>query len=111
MIKILPKGIMHLVALALTAMVGYIDWITGDYSVLIFYMIPVAVGAWFLGAWGSVITSLASGMARLASDFSTTINTKMLLWNSLEDTLFLFLVGMLIVYLKNVLEKEGRRWS
>ncbi len=108
MAKKLPGGVMLIIALALTAVVGYIDWITGDYSMLIFYMIPVAIGAWHLGRWGSVLIAVLSGLARFISDFTATSNHRVLLWNTLEDTLFLILVGILIAYLKNVLDKESR---
>lgn len=32
-------------------LLGWLDIITGDYSLVVFYLIPVSLAAWFLGKW------------------------------------------------------------
>jgi len=35
--------------LLLVLLLGIIDYMTGDYSLIIYYMIPVMLGSWFTG--------------------------------------------------------------
>lgn len=99
----IPAWLMFALGLLLVILLGYIDYLTGDYSILIFYLIPVALEAWYLGKWGGAIISLASGVARMVSDYSNYAHTSLRYWNSLQDMFFLLFVALLIAVLKKQL--------
>jgi len=102
----LPPWLTLLAGFLMVAGIGGLDYLTGDYSLLIFYAIPVALEAWFLGRSGAVAISLASGLARLASDYLSYTGTRFSFWNSLQDTAFLLMMGLLFAWVRQLLQEE-----
>lgn len=101
-----PAWLLLLFGYLLTAVVGYIDFLTGDYSMLIFYFLPVCFGAWFLGRWGAVLISLGAGVARYVSDYHSYSASAVRYWNSFQDTAFLLMAGILIATVRKLLSDE-----
>ena len=95
----------------LVAMLGYLDFLSGDYSLLIFYAGPVALEAWFLGRWGAVLISVSAGLARLVSDYFSYTGSSFRYWNSLQDMAFLLMLGLLLAMARKLLTEEERRWD
>lgn len=91
----------------MVAGLGFIDYMIGDYSILIFYVVPVLVVAWNLGRRGAVHISLASGLARTFSDYYTYSASTFRLWNSMLDMMFLLMVGLLMVFIKTVVNHDS----
>jgi len=110
-LKTLPAWLLMLIGFMMVTVLGYIDYLTGDYSLLIFYVIPITLGAWFLGYLGAVVISLSAGLARLVSDYFSYSGPSFKLWNSLQDMVFLIMVGLLIATVKRLLDKEQREWD
>ena len=110
-IEKLPAWFLLLTGLAMVAAIGYLDFLTGDYSLLIFYAVPVALEAWFLGRWGAITTSCAAGVARLASDYLSYAGSSFSYWNSVQDMAFLLLMGLLIATVKRLLVDDDQRWE
>jgi K+-sensing histidine kinase KdpD len=102
-----PKWLIDVIGLILVAFIGYIDYLTGDYSILVFYLLPVSFVSWFSGRWHGAIAAIAGGAARFVSDFSLDINPRHLYWNSFEDTCFLLIVAFLIALLRKALESDS----
>jgi hypothetical protein len=103
----LPTWLLFLSSLALVAVIGYIDFLTGDYSVLVFYLIPVGFASWFGGRLSGAGCALASGVARFLSDAAVYGGTTPLrYWNALEETLFLLMAGILVAVLRKALEQS-----
>ena len=100
-----------LLGFIMVAGLGYLDYLTGDYSLLIFYAIPIALEAWFLGRWGAVVISLSAGLARLVSDYYSYSATSFRYWNSLQDMAFLLMVGLLIAMIKKLLAEDQKKWD
>ena len=68
--------------LVLVAFIGWLDYLTGfENSLLIFYLAPVAIGAWFLGIWFGVTIALLSVIATVLSDLAAGI-PHITFWNS-----------------------------
>lgn len=105
----LPPWLVIVLGLASVVCLGYIDYLTGDYSLLIFYAIPVALEAWCVGRWGAVAIGLAAGAARLASDYMTYLGTRFKYWNSLQDMVFLLMLGLLIATMRDLIDDEEKR--
>jgi len=102
----LPASGVTLFCLALVAVLGYLDYLTGDYSLLIFYALPVAVEAWLVGTLGVAVIAVAAGAARFISDSIVYSGTVVRYWNSLQDMVFLLVVGLLIATVRNQLAKD-----
>jgi len=99
-----PAGWLVLViGYAMVGGVGFVDYLTGDYSIIIFYILPVFLVAWHLGRWGALHIALAAGLARTISDYFSYSVSTFRYWNSLQDMVFLLMVGLLIAFIKKVL--------
>jgi len=106
--KKLPGWLSFLIEVLLVALIGYVDYLTGDYSILMFYAIPIGLAAWSMGDWGAVVMAAASGYARYISDDHSYSSSKVIYWNTAEDILFLLIVGLLISAVKRLLEEEKK---
>jgi hypothetical protein len=104
-LKKVPVLLLVLIELLLVAGIGYVDYLTGDYSILIFYAIPIGLAAWLQDDWGAIIISVASGCARYLSDFIAYSGSKGRYWNSIEDMLFLLIIGLLIATVKHLIDE------
>jgi hypothetical protein len=107
LLKRLPVWLSLLIGLLLVGAIGYVDYLTGDYSMLIFYTIPIAMVAWIMQDRGAIIISVAAGLARYISDYHIYSSSNIRKWNSLEDTLFLLIVGLLISAVKRLIDNEN----
>jgi hypothetical protein len=110
-IEKLPAWLLMLFGLSMVAFLGYLDFLTGDYSLLIFYAVPVALEAWFLGNWGAIVISLSAGLARYISDYFSYGGTSFRYWNSLQDMAFLLLMGLLIAMVRKLLVADENSWN
>ena len=101
-----PKWVIASIGLVIVALIGIIDFLTGDYSLLIFYFIPVSFVSWFAGRWAGSLIAVFSGCARLISDLSLAIDGRHLYWNSFQDMIFLLIVGFLVALLRQALTND-----
>lgn len=90
--------------------IGWLDFLTGDYSLMIFYLVPVSLAAWFVGKQSGMLFCLLSTVARFVADeiSRSYILTHSLLhyWNVLVQFLFLLIMSLLFSKLKKTLESE-----
>jgi len=109
----LPAWLLMLGGFIVVALLGCVDYLTGDYSMLIFYALPVAFEAWFLGRWGALIICAAAGSARLISDYLSYSGSysgiSIRYWNSMQDMIFLLVVGLLIARVKKLLSDDQEK--
>jgi len=106
MFERLPLWLSVLIEISLVVLIGYVDYLTGDYSILIFYSIPIGLAAWSLGDWGAITIASAAGYARYLSDINSYSSGKIRYWNSIEDMLFLLILGLLVSAIKRMLREE-----
>lgn len=94
----------------LLLLLGWLDIITGDYSLIVFYLIPVSLAAWFVGKLSGMLFCLLAIVVRVVADewSSTSIFTHSVLhyWNELIEFLFLLIMSLLFSVLKKNLENE-----
>jgi len=68
------RGILVIVCLTLTGLVGYADYITGyERSLLLFYLLPISLAAWFGGFVFSLVIAVACILAWALSDLASGI--------------------------------------
>jgi diguanylate cyclase (GGDEF)-like protein len=94
----------------LLLLLGWIDYVTGDYSLIIFYLIPVSITAWFVNKRCGVLFCLFAVVVRIvADDGSTTLHfthSALHYWNELIEFLFLIIMSVLFSALKTNLDNE-----
>jgi diguanylate cyclase (GGDEF)-like protein len=96
--------------LTILMLLGWVDFVTGDYSLIVFYLIPVSLSAWFVGRKCGVLFCFLAVVVRLAvEERSTPVNfshSTLHYWNELIEFLFLLIMSLLFSVLKKNLENE-----
>lgn len=89
---------------------GWLDVVTGDYSLIVFYLIPVSLAAWFVNKQSGLLFCLLATAVRFVSDgwyrdkfFS---NSALNYWNEFIELIFLLIMSLLFSALKKNLENE-----
>jgi thiamine transporter ThiT len=98
-----PKWLIFVIGLILVAILGYIDYLTGEYSLLLFYCIPIFLVSWYVGCWQGILIAVLSGTVRFITDSFFVPKLGLLYWNSIEDTLFLMIIAVIIFFLRRAL--------
>ena len=103
------------VSLALLTMLGWIDHVTGDYSLIVFYVIPVSLVAWFITRTSGVLfcfLALATRfIADVAPDSFSFHNSELHYWNISVEFLFMLIMSLLFSALRKNLDSEKSRAS
>jgi len=106
LIKGMPLWRLALIELLLVAAIGLVDYLTGDYSILIFYVIPVALAVWLHGELGAIAISAAACFARYISDCFSYSNSTVNYSNSINDLLFLLMIGFVLSATKRLISED-----
>ncbi len=97
------------ISLVLLLVLGWLDYITGDYSLIIFYLIPVALVAWFVGKASGLFFCVLSLVTRFVADEATTgfalQFSTLHYWNVFVEFVFLMIMSLLFSALKKSLAK------
>lgn len=88
----------------------WLDIATGDYSLIIFYLIPVSLAAWFVGKRSGLLFCLLAIMFRVVADewyrTPASMHSALNYWNELIEFVFFIMMSMLFSVLKKNLENE-----
>ncbi len=99
----------YITSLVLLLILGWLDYITGDYSLIIFYLIPIALVAWFVGRRSGLLFCVLSLITRLIADEAVTSFSfkfsALHYWNVFVEFMFLLIMSLLISALKKSLAK------
>lgn len=91
---------------------GWLDVVTGDYSLIVFYLVPVSIAAWFVNKRSGLLFCLLAVVVRAVADewSRTSIFTHSVLhyWNVSIEFLFLIIMSLLFSALKKNLENEKK---
>jgi K+-sensing histidine kinase KdpD len=103
----LPKWFWLMADLLLVLLLGVIDYKTGDYSLIIYYMIPVVLGSWFTGAGFGIAVAVISGLVRFCADYATYTDFSFVNYlNVAQDALFLLIIAVITANLRKRLEGD-----
>lgn len=94
-----------------TALLGFVDFFSDrllgtDYSLSLFYLLPVAFVSWFAGKNTAIGISLLCLATTLASRYQTQETLSLLLWKNGSAFAFFLVVGLLLAKLRNLLDHE-----
>lgn len=99
-----------LLSLSFLIILGWVDLITGDYSLIIFYLIPVSLVAWFVGNRSGILLCFLSVTIRVIIDESESTfsfsHSMMHYWNDLIEFIFLLIMSTLFSALRKNLNTE-----
>lgn len=103
--------------LATLVLLGWLDHNTGNYSLIVFYVIPVSLMAWFVTRRAGILFCVLSLATRILSDTSIGFGevqshySKLHYWNIFIEFLFLLIMSMLFSALRKTLDSEKNRAS
>ncbi len=86
--------------LVLNLSLGVVDYITGDFSLLMFYFFPIAFASWFIGKRAGFFISMVCGVELFTIDLLvapknvTAVSVRS--WNALMEVCSLLLAGYLL---------------
>jgi len=105
-----PKWETVFLCLALTTFLGIIDYLTGDFSLTIFYILPVFIATWIVHRWVGFAFCLVSGaaiiLAQIFPDFRLAKSSSTFVWNTSMEVCFLVIMNLMFSQLKKELELE-----
>jgi signal transduction histidine kinase len=107
-----PKGGLLALVVALIAVVGVCDYLTGfETTVSVFYVMPVFIASWCAGGWGGLLASALSVSAwiladRLAGHAYT--QGLILYWNAAVMFCFFFLIALFALVIQRDRDDQAR---
>ncbi len=103
------------ISLILLILLGWLDQSTGDYSLIVFYLIPVSFMAWFVTRTSGVLFCLLAFATRFIADSAASPfsfrNSELHYWNLSIEFLFLLIMSLLFSALRKNLDSEKDRAS
>ena len=99
------------VSFLVLSFLGYIDYKSGDYSLIVFYLVPVSLVAWFVSRPAGLAFCVLTLLTRFAADQSSSLfvlhrSASLHYWNMVIEFLFLLIMSVLFSTLRSTLEKE-----
>jgi len=107
-----PRSSVTVISISLTllALLGGIDYLTGDYSLIVFYLIPVSLVAWFVNRYsGMIFCFLALATRFIVNEAHTSFafqGSSLHYWNECIELLFLLIMSLLFSALRKNLDSE-----
>lgn len=106
----LPKASVITLGFVLLVAVGSIDYLTGpNFSLSVFYLIPVLFVSWYSERSIGIIMSFAAALVWLATALSMKKyyeHSVVLYWDDIMELVFLLVVSLLISALRSSLQRE-----
>jgi len=101
------------ISLVLLVMLGWLDYLTGDYSLIVYYLVPVSLVTWFVSKRSGLLFCILTLITRLTADEAAraanafTFKYSMLHFGNVSiEFLFLLIMSLLFSILKKNLEEE-----
>src|SRR5450631_3457268 len=99
--------------LILSLLLGVVDYITGDYSLSLFYFLPIAIASWFIGKRAGCYVALLCGLQLYILNLLIAPGKVSLVslrsWNALMEVSYLLLTAYLISTVRTEMEKSRQR--
>ncbi len=99
-----------LIAVIITIIIGYIDYLTGfELRIDVFYLIPISIAVWYISSKAGVITSLLSVFLIFISDFlSKPVHVVHFIdiWNLVMVLIFFIMFTLSLARLRAALDKQ-----
>jgi light-regulated signal transduction histidine kinase (bacteriophytochrome) len=111
--KGLPAWLWGLIIVAIVIVVGFFDWLTGyELDFLLFYFLPITLGAWFLGLGASLTLAFVCAIVWAGADVLSGHEYPSYLyvvWNSLIRFVSFIAIGWSVYKIRNLLDRVRER--
>ncbi len=79
-------------------LIGWLDYITGDYALSLFYLLPILVGTWIAGRVVGVVTALVASGCWFAAELvlHEGLNLELTVWNSVSRLAVFLLLAVFV---------------
>jgi len=104
-----PKWVLFAAGLISVPVIGFLDFLTADISLLFLYLMPVALVSWYVGCWRGLLIAAASSLARFAAYRVFSNKPVLLYWNPAMDAGFMIVMALLFNVLRRVLDTVPRK--
>lgn len=96
---------------ACIALLGTIDYYSdiyfmADYSLALFYLLPVSFVAWFSGRDAAIAIAIACAATKTSIQISSTEALSLLIWKNGSAFAFLLILGILLAKMRQLLDHE-----
>ena len=109
----LPRRSKVVGCLLLSLSLGVADYLTGDISLTLFYVLPIAFASWFIGKRSGLFISLVCGVELFAVDLLVTSKDVTVVsvrsWNAFMEVCFLLLAGYLFSKIRAGMERTREK--
>ncbi len=87
------------------SLLGYVDFITGDISIEILYILSIGLVSWFTNPYVGILCAIEIVIVKISADFygQIEIGTNRYLWNSFNSILIYIVICVLVRSLKKAL--------
>jgi diguanylate cyclase (GGDEF)-like protein len=87
-------------SLGLIAVIGVIDYATGNYSLIIFYMVPIFVAAWFVSSTAGLAVSVCSFISSIVTNPGRDVQVSTFYWDVFLELVYLVLFSLMFSSLR-----------
>lgn len=112
-IKNMPRWLLLMASLGVSLFIGGLDYVTGDFSLMVLYLIPIFCASWFIGLRASLFISIFCGVELFVTNLLVAPGggsfASIRSWNSLMEGVLLVIAGYLFSTLKVELEQKQKR--
>ncbi len=86
-------------------LLGYIDYLTGEVSLDMFYMLSIGLVTWYTNRFLGVLCIIEVLLVKISADYfcQVKVGTHLYEWNSFNDIIMYAIVLLLVAKLKKVL--------
>lgn len=106
-----PKVLLLVSGYLLVGILAYIDYITGDFSIILFYLIPIFLVGWFVNKRSVLFICLFAGLASLYNKFLISPPNFSIFhhsWDFTIESCYMILLGMMFSTLREKHDQEKR---
>ncbi|ACM21769.1 diguanylate cyclase [Geotalea daltonii FRC-32] len=92
----------------LVAILAYVDYVTGDFSIILFYLIPIFLVGWFVNKRSVFFICLYAALASLCNQFLTHPATTTFhhSWDFIIESSYMILLGLMFSTLREKHDQE-----
>lgn len=105
-----PGSILTIFCLLLSILIGVIRYLTGpEFALSLFYLLPIALGTWYVGKWAGVLLSVVSALSWLMADLAMLHAFSSTLIPFLNETfrlLVFLIITFILLKLKNAIDSH-----
>ena len=111
--KRVPKTLVYIASIAITLMLGYIDYLSSDYSLALFYIMIIVAATWYSSFTFGLVSAVFSTVVEAVSDYCVhgeAVFHPLYYWNwSCDLVVFVIICALVEIIKKETLPPRSPR--